>query len=86
MNNFPHSFFTEPLHYRILVYGELQTNWQEYFADMSISVQNGLTNIRGKVKDQAELHGILARIRNLNLPLILVECLDYPKSNSEQSL
>ncbi len=43
------------------------------FSELAAEVQDGLTVLAGPVKDQAQLHGILALIRDLNAPLVAVE-------------
>lgn len=60
-------------HFNIRVKGHLSPSWSDYFAGLKvINRQNGETNLTGPIVDQAELHGILARIRDLNLILISV--------------
>jgi hypothetical protein len=64
--------------YEILVQGELDSLWDAWFEGMSLlKVINGesgvvCTSISGEVADQAALHGLLIKIRDLNLPLISV--------------
>lgn len=62
--------------YSIQVQGELDASWSSWFENMSIGVTQTaaatLTTISGPVADQAALHGILAKIRDLNLPLLSV--------------
>ena len=62
--------------YRVKVKGRLDKDWAEWFEDMQISYVDKDTVITGPVKDQAALHGFLARIRDLNLELLTVERLD----------
>ena len=62
-----------PAHYEILVDGVLDSRWSSWFEDLQvISGEAGQTVITGPVVDQAALHGLLAKIRDLNLPLISV--------------
>ncbi len=63
---------TQATRYEIRVKGELDTCWQAWFADMTITVSDDETIIRGTLADQAALHSLLARIRDLGLPLIAV--------------
>jgi hypothetical protein len=62
--------------YEIKVQGRLDHKWSSWFEDMQISVeeQDGkiVTTLYGGIPDQAALHGILSRIRDLGLNLILV--------------
>ena len=51
----------------------LDSRWSTWFEDLQVtSDAGGQTVIAGPVADQAALHGLLARIRDLNLPLISV--------------
>ena len=74
------------MHYRIKVYGELVTNWNDYFTNLRISSEKGTTTMEGMVSDQSELHGIINKIRNLNLPILLVECLEKIDASNSESL
>jgi hypothetical protein len=59
--------------YEIRIKGHLASSWSEVFDGMQISLtRGGETLISGAVVDQAALHGLLARIRDLNLTLISV--------------
>ena len=59
--------------YRIKVKGHIGSAWSEWFADMAISVNCTESILTGMVADQAALHGLLIRIRDLNLTLLSVE-------------
>ena len=60
--------------YQIRVKGLLDKKWSEWFGGFLVTPQeNGETLLLGKVADQAELFGILAKINNLGLPLLLLE-------------
>ena len=62
-----------PAHYEILVDGVLDSRWSSWFEDLQvISGEARQTVITGPVVDQAALHGLLAKIRDLNLPLLSV--------------
>lgn len=68
----------QPAQYRICLQGRLDENWSVYFNGLAMRVHSpddGLvwTELSGVVQDQAALHGILNHIRDLNLPLLLVE-------------
>jgi hypothetical protein len=59
--------------YRIVVQGHLDPNWSDWFGQMRITYDEpDCTVLTGSVTDQAALHGILLRIRDLNLTLIAV--------------
>ena len=64
----------EPTIYRIRVEGRLDTNWSDWFNGLIIAPQaDDETVLAGPVADQAALHGLLAKIRDLGLPLLSVE-------------
>ncbi len=59
--------------YEVRIKGHLPPFWSETFEGMQLTLTpNGETIITGEVMDQAALHGLLARIRDLNLTLISV--------------
>ena len=58
--------------YQITVQGRLDENWSDWFDGMKITVEHDATTLTGSVVDQAALHGILNKIRDLNLALISV--------------
>lgn len=70
----PHQFHT-PARYRITLKECLDKKWSEWFEGMTISSDCGKTILTGQVADQASLHGLFVRIRDLNLTLLSVECL-----------
>ena len=60
--------------YEIRVEGHLPDRWSEWFAGLTLTqTEAGDTLLSGPVVDQAALHGLLARIRDLNLTLVAVE-------------
>jgi hypothetical protein len=60
--------------YRITVKGVLDAKWSDWFAGMEVTPQPGNTTVlTGSVPDQAALHGLLDRIRDMGLPLLSVE-------------
>jgi hypothetical protein len=66
-----------PVHYEIRVRGVLDRQWSTWFEGLAITTDvPGQTLIGGPVTDQAALHGLLAKIRDLGLPLLSVRYLD----------
>ena len=60
--------------YRIKVKGSLDTEWSEWFDGLTVAAQpNGETVLTGLVPDEAALHGLLGKIRDLGLPLLGLE-------------
>ena len=67
----------EQVIYRIRVGGVIDARWSEWFCGMAIGPQaDGNTLLTGPVRDQAALHGLLVKIRDLGLPLLSVERVD----------
>ena len=62
-------------HYEIRVKGILDRRWTAWFEDLQISSDGEDTVISGPVADQAALHGLLTKVRDLGLFLISVRCL-----------
>ena len=62
-----------PAQYRIKLQECLDAKWSDVFDEMTISFEGGGTILTGRVADQAALHGLLIRIRDLNLNLLSVE-------------
>jgi hypothetical protein len=63
----------QPVVYKIRIKGHLDERWSEWFDDLTITLEeNGETLLTGPVADQAELHGLLKKIRDLGLVLISV--------------
>ena len=61
----------EPMVYQIRIEGHLGSKWIAWFGDVSITLEdNGETLLTGPVVDQAALHGLLRKIRDLEMPLI----------------
>jgi len=59
--------------YEIKLQGHLDAKWSEWFYDMAITHESdGATTLLGPLPDQAVLHSILERIRDMNLTLINV--------------
>jgi hypothetical protein len=62
-----------PGFYEIRLKGHLDQRWADWFDGLQITLQaNGDTLLSGPVEDQAALHGVLKRIRDLGLPLVSV--------------
>jgi hypothetical protein len=62
-----------PVHYQIRVKGVLDRRWSAWFDDLQVaSDERGQTTIAGPVVDQAALHGLLTKVRDLGLELLEV--------------
>lgn len=69
--------------YQIRITGYLRPEWSEWFEGMTVTHEsNGDTILSGPVRDQAALHGLLAKVRDLGLPLVSVnQVKPAPKSD-----
>ena len=66
--------FSKPSLYHIRVKGILDEKWSDWFDGFAITPQaDDETLLTGPVPDQAALHGLLAKIRDLGLPLLSVQ-------------
>jgi hypothetical protein len=65
---------SSPVRYQITVEGVLEPRWSAWFDGLKVtSDASGRTTIAGPVTDQAALHGLLTKVRDLGLPLIAVD-------------
>ena len=65
--------------YQIRVDGHLDDYWSPWFGDLTLTHEDdGTTSLSGYVADQAELHGLLMKVRDLGITLIAVEAIDPP--------
>ena len=70
---------SEPGSYEIRLEGRLHPRWAAWFDGMSLTHESGGTTVlSGPVIDQAALHGLLQKVRDVGLPLISVVQLDPP--------
>jgi hypothetical protein len=58
--------------YEIRIQGRLEDRWSPWFDGMELVDDHGDTLIRGQVADQAALHGLIQKVRDLGLPLLSV--------------
>jgi hypothetical protein len=64
-------------HYEIRVKGHMSPSWSAWLNGLELAhTSDGNTTLSGNITDQAELHGLLAKIRDLGLTLITVERLE----------
>jgi hypothetical protein len=63
--------------YEIRLKGHLDARWAAWFDGLSLTHQgDGTTVIHGQVADQAALHGLLQKVRDVGLPLVSVICVE----------
>jgi hypothetical protein len=63
----------EQIHYHTKIKGHLDTSWQDWFDGLTITLtDDGDTILSGVIVDQAALHGLLKKIRNLGLTIVSI--------------
>jgi hypothetical protein len=66
--------------YEIRIKGHLDSGWSVWFDGMAVTMEeNGETALAGPILDQPALYGVLAKIRDLGLPLLSVKRIE-PKN------
>ena len=66
-----------PTAYRLRVHGHLDQHWAPWFGQLTLAHDNdGTTTLTGVVADQAQLHGLLTKIRDIGVPLIAVTVIE----------
>ncbi len=68
-----------PAGYQLRIDGHLDDHWSPWFGGLTVTQNDdGTTSLTGAVTDQAELHGLLTRIRDLGVTLLSVAVVDPP--------
>jgi len=72
-------------HYEIRLQGQLEARWESWFDGLAITLdQDGNTLLSGPLADQAALHGLLKKVRDLGLPLLSVNLVQINQTNSKK--
>ena len=72
----------QPTIYQIRLKGHLGSQWTDWFGGLTITLEdNGDTLLTGPVIDQAALHGLLKKVRDLGLPLVSVSPLEHGQAD-----
>ena len=73
----------EPGLYEIRLKGHLGSQWTDWFEGLTITLEeDGDTLLTGPVIDQAALHGLLKKVRDLGMPLVSVSPLEHGPSTT----
>lgn len=74
-----------PEYYEIKIKGHLDQRWSEWFSSLQLThLEGNETLLSGSLPDQAALHGLLERIRDLNLTLVSVICGGPPTHSADK--
>ena len=69
--------------YEIKIESQLDASWAEWLGGLELRWgEDGTTILRGLLPDQAALHGLLARVRDLGVPLVAVTRLEGPRAKT----
>ena len=72
----------QPIVYQIRIKGHLGPEWADWFGGLVITLENnGDTLLTGPVVDQAALHGLLKKVRDLGMPLVSVSPLEHGQAD-----
>jgi hypothetical protein len=70
--------------YEIRIQGRLDERWTEWLEGLKFTHgTDGTTTLTGPLADQAALHGVLNKIRDLALPIVSVRRVDHPRTTTE---
>lgn len=77
----------KPNLYEIRLKGHLDSRWADWFDGLTITLEDsGDTCLTGSVIDQAALHGLLKKVRDVGLTLQSVNCLESGQTNPQENL
>lgn len=77
---------SQPVVYRIRLKGHLGSQWTDWFGGLTITLEeDGDTLLTGPVVDQAALHGLLKKVRDLGMPLVSVNRVQISETHPYRS-
>jgi len=75
----------QPPVYQIRLAGHLGNDWADWFEGLTLTLEdNGETLLTGPVLDQAALHGVLRKVRDLGMPLLSVICVKPDEADASE--
>jgi hypothetical protein len=75
----------QPIVYQIRIKGHLGSQWTEWFEGLTITLEeDDNTLLTGTVIDQAALHGLLKKVRDLGIPLLSINSVGISPQDNEQ--
>jgi hypothetical protein len=76
----------QPMVYQIRIKGHLEGQWTDWFEGLAITLEEGGdTLLTGPVIDQAALHGLFKKVRDLGMPLVSVVQVQFNETHSGRS-
>ena len=77
---------SQPVVYQIRLKGHLGSQWTDWFEGLTITLEEGGdTLLTGPVMDQAALHGLLKKVRDLGMPLVSVNRVQFNETHPYRS-
>ena len=74
---------SQPIVYQIRLKGQLGSQWADWFGGLTITLEeDGHTLLTGPVIDQAALHGLLKKVRDLGMPLLSLNRVEPTQSDA----
>ena len=81
-NSDPTTNPSQPVVYQITIKGHLGHQWTDWFEGLTITLEeDGNTLLTGPIIDQAALHGLLKKVRDLGMPLVSVSPLEHGQAD-----
>lgn len=78
----PKTDASQPVVYQIRIKGHLGSQWTDWFEGLTVTLEkDGDTLLTGPVIDQAALHGLLRKVRDLGMPLVSVSPLKHGQAD-----
>ena len=69
-------------YFQIRIKGQLDSQWTDWFGGLTVTLEeDGDTLLTGPVVDQAALHGLLKKVRDLGMPLVSVSPLEHNQAD-----